>query len=510
MKLKILLLLVAVFFTALAAPAQKKVNRAKKKPEKLLHTAIAYRFRGEYDPTRGYAINLRPLFYALYSTLFRVDAQLQPYPYLVESYERQGKTAILQIKKDAVFSDGTPITAEDAVRSIELGMMGSYPTPMYRVIEGGEQLFRGETDRCAGIEVLGPKRFKVRLVNENIRFAYYLTSSTVSILPRREKRKSKKLAYSGPFQLVDQRELETQTILTLKRNPRYIGKKSKLDTIYIHFYHSHADFRRAIRDGIPGMFLYNQDYRIPVSRYKYNYFKTPTYGAFYLMLNPRKGPFRDKRLRTFLRDFLVQLDVSGSEGWALTTPAKLVLPHSLTGHSVFKQIRAGDLKQSMPAKRVTIRCLNNRTMIKYDLFTLLKRKLLPFNVDLELRWKGETEPLHQGNQRDFDLTAYNYLVDVPLSIYFYETLFSPGHELNMFDYDVPDARGLLAAYLEESDELAKLKILARLEEMAQAESFVVPVMSPLSLLGSKRFVENARIDKYMKINFEEIDVQKRN
>jgi ABC-type oligopeptide transport system substrate-binding subunit len=478
---------------------------------KILHFAVSYPFDFNYDPVERNYIYLQALFRSIYSTLFTLDSQLRVHPLLLEHYEQKGKTVIFRIKENARFSDGSPITAADVIRSIEVGMRhSSCPNPVYKAIEGGEEFFQGKTQRCTGIKDNGPQTVEICLKDENVDFAYYFTAGIMSVLPqhRNRSRKPGDMSFSGIFRVVDFQKKEKESIVTLAQNPYYIGKKSRIETLIVHFYHDLTDFEKVIRKGEPDLFLYNYHIKLPRSMYKYNYFKTPSFGAFYFKLNASKGPFRDKRLRTFFKNFILSWDPARSEKWELTTPSRMVLPYSLPGYFVFNPMVPGSFKELAPKEKIKIACVNPRAGIRQTLMPLLKKKLSNYNLDLELEWEDIDKVQEREKKRDFDLTSYYYVVDVPLSSYFYENLFTPGHELNLFNYEVPEALELLADYRKEKDEFKKLKILSRLETIAQEEAFLIPLLNPLSLLGYKSYVKNVRIDKFLNIYFEDIDVKK--
>jgi ABC-type transport system substrate-binding protein len=470
--------------------------------------AIPYALDVEYDPVKGY-INLLPLYNNIYGTLFKLDHQFKPYPFLVERYDRQGKTVVLYIRETARFSDGSPITAADAVASIEAAISSDvYPNPFYKVVEGGEDLLRGKTSHCRGLKVLGPKKFHVQLTHENVELGYYLSTSAMAVLPRDRKRK--KMIYSGPFQVVKHHKGKRKTILTLEHNPWYQGKMNKIQTLSIHFYNRHTEFEMAIRHGIPDIFLYNRRFKMPLHKIDYNIFKTPTFGAFYFQLNPVKGPFQDKRLRTFFRNFILSWNFRRSHKWQLAAPTNLVLPYNLVGYFVFKPMEVDDFKALAPPGKVTVRCVASPTGIRTQIFPLLKKALKKYNLELDIKWDTLDNIRRLEKKGAVDLTGIYYLTDIPLSSYFYENLFIAGHELNLFGYQVPKARELLETYRRETDELKRLKILARLEEIAQEEAFLVPLANPLSVIGFKGHLKNVKIDKFSSINFEDIDVEKRN
>lgn len=498
-KCKILFIFIIIALLSLSMKGPK---------QKSLDFAIPLAYEVDYDPVKGNYINLQFFFRAVYATLFKLDENLHPYPFLLETYERKGKTVIFDLRKDARFSDGSDITSADVVRSIEAGMSYStYPNAVYKMIEGGEELFKGKTTHCSGITIVGPKRFEIRLKNENAEFEYYFTAVMMSILPENRSRKKDKMLFSGPFQVVKEEQKKEQRVLTLKKNPWYIGEKPVIETLFIHIYRDYTDLEKAILKGGPDLFLYNLRHRMPRTGDEYNYFKTPTFGGFYFKLNPKSGPFKDKRLRTFFKYFIRSQNFSESQEWVLTTPYHLVLPYSLTGYPVFKQIAPRDFKPYAPGKPVTIKCINSRFGIRSSLFPLLKKKLKKYNIHLELHWDSLNNIYKQERAGTVDLTSVYFMADVPLSSYFYETLFTPGHELNLFEYEVPEALKLLNDYRRETDEIEKLKLLSRLEEIAQEEAILVPLLNPLAILGYKKHLENVSIDKFLNVNFEAIDVR---
>lgn len=475
---------------------------------KTLDFAVPVSFDGNYDPVERNRINLAAMFNAIYSPMFRLDERVRPYPFLIEKFERKGKTVSISIRKDARFSDGSSITSADVVASLEAGMVhNTYASPVYKIIEGGEDLFKRKTKHCSGFKILSPKSFEIRFLHSNVEFSHYFATVLMSVLPKNRKGR---LRFSGPYQVVNQEIKSKKTIVTLQRNPWYLGKKTRIDTIRFHFYKRHQDFETAILRGEPDMFLYNRRFQVPRSRHKYKYYKTPTFGGLYFKLNAASGPFKDKRLRLFFRDFVLSQDFGKSLKWQLSSPSFKVLPYNLMGYSVFNSITPGDYTKSAPSKTVTIRCVNRKSGFRRRFIPFLKKKLAPYNIKLNVEWDELANIQEREKKRDLDLTAVFYLVDIPQSAYFYENLFTPGHELNLFGYEVPEALQLLNDYRNEQNNIKKLRILSRLEQIAQDECILVPLVNPLALVGYKEHVTNVSIDKFLHVYFEDMDVQKRN
>jgi len=326
----------------------------------------------------------------------------------------------------------------------------------------------------------------------------------MAILP--QNRNHGKMVFSGPFQVSDFQEKQDEILVTITRNPWYLGKKSKIHTIYFHFYRDHGVFEEALQQGKPDIFIYNRRFQFPHIRYNYNYFKTPTFGGFYFKLNPVSGPFKNKELRKFFRDFILSYDFIKSQKWELTTPSRLVLPYNLSGYDIFNPITPGDFTRHIPSTPIKIRCVNDSSGIRKTLIPLLKEELKKYNLILEMEWDTITNIQSREKKGEVDMTAQYYVVDIPLSSYFYDTLFTPGHELNLFGYKNDTALQLLMAFHKEEDDLKRLKILSQLEQIAQEECILIPLVNPLTLLGYKDHLKNVSINKFLSIDFSNIEV----
>jgi len=73
------------------------------------------------DPTFTTAYVTRNFGYMVYDTLFALDAAGRPQPQMVEAYKRSadGRTWSFTLREQLKFSDGSPVTAADAVASLE-------------------------------------------------------------------------------------------------------------------------------------------------------------------------------------------------------------------------------------------------------------------------------------------------------------------------------------------------------------------------------------------------------
>ena len=131
------------------------------------------------------------------------------------------------LRKDAYFSDGSPVTASDVAFTFTrmLALPESRQTDFADMILGAEELMEGKTTKLAGIQVRDDKRFTITLKEPYEGYLYQLATPACSILSQRFVIKAGK-AYgrsaettmgSGPYQVKEY----TNTRITLERNPYY-------------------------------------------------------------------------------------------------------------------------------------------------------------------------------------------------------------------------------------------------------------------------------------------------
>lgn len=266
------LVLVLLAIVVLESPAQRRESGHWQ--EKALHLAIFFPSNGNFDPIKSSYISLQPLYRAIYATLCKLDPELRAYSSLAESIEQSGSTFSVQLRKEAAFSDGSDITAMNVIGSIEHCLSSlQHSTPLWQMIEGAEDFVNGKSAFCSGLKIVNPKRVEIQLKGKNPQFAHYLTSTLLAIQPTHRNQNQNKNAFSGPFAISAIHNKGKEVIVTLKRNPYYFGRKSKVDVLYFHFYPYRVDFDHAISSGQMDLFLYNDYFKIPFSKYRYNYFK---------------------------------------------------------------------------------------------------------------------------------------------------------------------------------------------------------------------------------------------
>ena len=105
-------------------PAEEPEEPAEAEPEYPAAFSLAYQKGQTLDPISCGEGVQEAIASLLYEPLFRLDSQFQAVPLLCESYEwnEAGTVCTLTLRRDALFSDGTQLTARDVVETLQRAM----------------------------------------------------------------------------------------------------------------------------------------------------------------------------------------------------------------------------------------------------------------------------------------------------------------------------------------------------------------------------------------------------
>ena len=89
---------------------------------------LAYVEEYGFNPFSCVCITNRPIFSLVYESLFVLDSSFQPEPVLCEhfSVSESGQTYLFTVCEGVTFSDGSPLTAEDVVASLQAAQGSAY------------------------------------------------------------------------------------------------------------------------------------------------------------------------------------------------------------------------------------------------------------------------------------------------------------------------------------------------------------------------------------------------
>ncbi|MGH9400077.1 MAG: ABC transporter substrate-binding protein [Thermoanaerobaculia bacterium] len=175
--------------------------------------------------------------------LLDFDARMRLVPGLAESWEvsGDGRTFTLRLRGEAVWEDGAPVTAADAVFTLRKIVDRDTPAPVIK------PLF-GELETA---EVLGEKAFRVRFrkADANQVMAFVLPVLAEKRFARRRFLRApdnRAPLANGPYRFVSWKPQES---IELARNEKYWGPRGHFDRIVFKILPDNATAWRALVDG---------------------------------------------------------------------------------------------------------------------------------------------------------------------------------------------------------------------------------------------------------------------
>ncbi|MFA6278573.1 MAG: peptide ABC transporter substrate-binding protein [Candidatus Paceibacterota bacterium] len=170
-------------------------------------------------------------------------------PVLAESYtiSTDGKTYTFTLRPDAKFSDGTPVTANDVVLTVEKAQDSALKSPEYA--------------NWSGVDVIAVDQRTVRFTLPKA-YAPFLGLTTLGILPAHlwQKISDEQFPFSdlqtkpvgaGPFKIASISRNASGLIqnVSLVANPYYVSGRPYLDSIRFNFYSRTEDLANALASG---------------------------------------------------------------------------------------------------------------------------------------------------------------------------------------------------------------------------------------------------------------------
>lgn len=145
----------------------------------VLHLASFVNLRA-IDPALAFDESARAIQELAFARLVRWDADGQIIPDLAASYRvsPDGTRYTFELRENAVFHDGKPVTAHDVKRSLERTLHPKTPSPgasMYTTIRGFEAFHGGKAPELEGIVVLGERVVAFQLTQPDATFMPKMT-----------------------------------------------------------------------------------------------------------------------------------------------------------------------------------------------------------------------------------------------------------------------------------------------------------------------------------------------
>lgn len=262
-----------------------------------------------HKTTNDYIVPMN-VFDTLFTIVKNSDGTTSIEKSLVDDYSisDNGLTYTFSLKDGIVFSDGTPLTADDVKFTFEriLTLPDSQQTDYAISIDGAQEMLDGKTDELRGITVQDDTHFTITLAEPFSGFLAELATPSTSILSR-----SLVTAAGDDFGNVPEKTIGTGPYiisswergsgLTFDYNPRYWGEEPSVKKVTAKVMDASSmdmAFQKGDLDIIDCLML---DSAIVDSTYKKSYsdriVSVDRLGMNYFMLNEKIGPLSDASVR---------------------------------------------------------------------------------------------------------------------------------------------------------------------------------------------------------------------
>ena len=440
----------------------------------------------------------------LFEGLLISDVDGKPSPGVAEKWENKDfKVWTFHLRKDAKWSDGTPVTAQDFVYSWQRLANPNTASPYASYLQYGhivniDDIIAGKkpiTD--LGVKALDDHTFEVTLSEPVPYFYKLLVHSSVSPVPRAAVEKfgekwtqPANIVTNGAYKLKDWVVNER---IVLERNTNYWDNaKTVINQVtYLPISSEVTDVNR-YRSGEIDMTYNNMPIEL-FQKLKKEIPKEvhvdPYLCTYYYEINNQKAPFNDPRVRTALklgldRDIIAN-KVKGQgdlPAYGYTPPytdgAKLSEPEWFTWSQEKRNEEAKKLLAEAgytAEKPLTFDLLYNTSDLHKKLAIAaasIWKKNLGANVKLENQeWKTFLDTRHQGN---YDVSRAGWCADYNEPTSFLNMVLSDSSN-NTVHYKSPAFDKLIADTLKVTDEAQRSELYSKAEQQLDKDSAIVPV-----------------------------------
>ena len=225
------------------------------------------------------------------------------------SVSDDGLTYSFTLRDDVVFSDGTPLTAQDVKATFDrmFTLKDSVQTDFTSGIKGAQDVLDGKADTLEGVQVTDDYHFTITLEEPFAGFLSILATPTCCIMSAKNLESAgedfgmvpDKTIGSGPYMV---KEWVRNDSVTLVRNPNYWGEPGSAEEVRIKVYPEAASMSMAFQSG--DLDLLDCDFldasvieSVYETAYADQMVQVNRLGTYMFLLNEKVEPLNDVRVR---------------------------------------------------------------------------------------------------------------------------------------------------------------------------------------------------------------------
>ncbi len=458
---------------------------------------------GTLDPARATGTWESNIIADMFEGLIAEDAAGEPIPGMATSWTTSPDGLVWTFKlRDAVWSDGQPVTADDFVfslRRLQEPATASEYAYLLNIIEGAQAINSGEApSETLGVRAIDPKTLEIRLNNPAPYLLGLLTHNTAFPVPAHVVRRHGD-AWVQPANFVSNGAFTLNSWalgdrLRIVKNPRYHDAGAVcLDEVHYFPISDYVAAERRVRAG-------ELDYSTRITANRIGYLRQPDQipeyvrthlwlTNAYLMFNAENPKFRDIRVRQAIalaidRQFIVEKARRAGE-----TAAYSFVPPGIANYPQGARMRWADWpfeRRQQEARRLLREAghtpdnplrfeLTHRGIDHGVLWPAIQADLRAVGIEVELIGAESQVAYAAFRNRDFEVGDVGWVADFNDPINFLELNRSSTGAQNYGDYRNPAYDALLARADREPDVNARAEFLRQAEQMVLDDLPVVPL-----------------------------------
>ena len=426
----------------------------------------------------------------LFGGLVTINEELEIVPDLAESWDISLDRTVytFHLRKDAVFHDGRPVTAEDVRWSMERASSPLTESPVVDQylgdIVGTKAMINGDAQSISGLKVIDDHTLEITIDAPKSYFLAKLTYPTGFVLDRHNVEGAPRNWFrqpngTGPFKL---ERYDLGVTLVLARNEDYHLGAAKLEKVEM------------ILSGGTGMLMYENDEIHVVGvglqdvdrlRDRNNPLSAelvrapPSFSIQYIGMNVNEPPLDDLKVRQALNLAIDRQEIATIVLGDQVVPAKGILPPGFPGHNpgltgyefdperarqLLAESKYGDDLENIPPIIMTSSgSFGASVSLDMEVVMQMWEKNLGLTVNFQrTEFATFLSDLHK---RRFQMFEIGWIADYPDPENFLDILFHGESSNNHTNYDSPQVDALLMEARTEIDEARRFELYNQAERL---------------------------------------------
>jgi len=463
------------------------------------------------DPALVQDANSAVYIVEIFSGLVTLDRNLEVVADLAERWEasQDGRTYTFELRRDAKFQDGRPVTAADVQYSLERACspaLASRAAPSYLAdIEGAIAMMQGEANEISGLRVVDEYTLALTIDAPKAYFLAKLTYPTAFVVDRDNVAEGADWAEhpngTGPFRLA---QWDRQRVV-LERNELYYGgvpalsrvtfvlsggspmtmyENGQLDVVQVGL----ADIERV------------QDPSNPLSR---ELTVVPRLDVQYLGMNVLVPPFDDVKVRQAFAQAIDRQRLANVVLKKTVVAAEGVLPPGLPGHRAdfrglafnpdlaLESLHVSTYKDAADLPEVVLHISGTGGTMPPTIEAIVAMLRTNLGVEVTVEQTPWQRFLEDLNERGYGFYSTGWIADFPDPQNFLDILFHSQSSDNHSAYANPEVDRLLEQARVEQDQAERLGLYQQAETLIVQDAVWVPLWHGRDYMLTKPYVKGA-------------------